>query len=154
MKMIARNRAYQAVSRARIGSLTAAPGVSLGLQAEARAAHGVDQRPGGRLLELAAQIPDVHVDHIRGPAVVLLPHMGEQLCSRNELAWPAEHEREQLELLRRQLDGATCPGDRSRYRIGAELADFDRYGALGRTATDQGAQPGQQLAEVKRLDQV
>src|SRR5439155_18658529 len=75
-RIIARSETCRMTSRARMGSFTGeapgrhAPTVSLVLQAVTHAAHGPDERPSERALELSAEVPDVHVHHVREPHVV------------------------------------------------------------------------------------
>jgi hypothetical protein len=61
---------------------------------------------------------------------------------------------EQLELLRGQRDLRVAAAHPARGRVEHEVADAQLGAAVGRPAAHERAQPGQQLAEVERLDQV
>src|SRR6478609_9525666 len=83
---------------------------SVRLEAEADPTNGRDPlispvtavgiRPG----DLAPQPGHVHVQGLRGFHRRVVPHLGQDLLARDDLAGPAHHHSEQLELLVRQGD--------------------------------------------------
>ena len=60
-----------------------------------------------RVLGLAAEVPDVDVERVRGRAEVVAPHALEDDRSREHLARVAQEELEQRELGSRELDRAS-----------------------------------------------
>src|SRR5690349_15915933 len=83
-----------------------------------RVAHRHDQR-GGLAVEtdLAPQVADMHVDHIRVDVEVVVPGGFEQHRARDDLAGVSHHEFEQLVFTRLEVDGLTRAAHYSGGRI-------------------------------------
>src|SRR6266702_373101 len=139
---------YEAVSRTLIGSRTGSP------HPVPDAARGADQRPFERPLQLAAQVPDVDVHDVGQPVVVVGPDVLQDPPPVDHLARVAHEELQQRELLRRQVDRPAVAGHRAGRRVQLDVFDTQPYRPLRGTAPDQRPQPGQQLGERERLDQV
>src|SRR5262245_57585330 len=74
-------------------------------------AHGVDQAGLARLLRLAAQVADVHVERLRGRLEVEAPDALVDLVAREHDARVVEQQLEQVELGLRELELAVAaPG--------------------------------------------
>src|SRR5437879_4252593 len=74
------------------------------LQAESDAAHGLEELYPGCLTQLAAEVADVHIDHIALGVEVQIPHLFQQVGAANDLLWPQQEVLEQLELFGREIE--------------------------------------------------
>jgi hypothetical protein len=122
------------------------------VQTQADAAHRLD--PGG-VAELLPQGGDVDVDRLRAAVPGRLPHLLQDLRARHDGARLAREQRQEVELLRRQVeltavDACTAPAHVELERPHARAA---RRRPLAR-APRHSADAGQQLAEAERLDDV
>ena len=125
------------------------------LQDVAEAAHGVNQRPRQRRLQLAPDVADVDVRHVGERIVVAAPDVLGQLIARDDrfgapdqvLQQPVFRggQRQRLPLQRHpMIDG-----------IDRERTVRQRAGGLAVPASPiERAQPGQQLLERERLDEI
>src|SRR6476646_4786236 len=69
-----------------------------------RAAHGLDRLDPERRVDLLAQVPDVHLDHVGIAGEVDPPHVVEDLRLRRDVAVLAHEVLEQRELARGEAD--------------------------------------------------
>src|SRR6185436_17233404 len=90
----------------------------------AHAAHGVDQRLGERLVDLRAQTSDVDVDDVRASVEVHVPHLLGDQRPRQDVARVAREQREEQELLRRQVQSMPCPRGAVPDEIDLEVGDL------------------------------
>src|SRR2546421_2079068 len=139
---------YQAVRRTRIGSRRTST------DPVPDAPCGADQRPVEGAFQLAPQVPDVDVHHVGQPVVVVVPHVFQDLPAVDHLASMPHQELQQRELLGGQLDGLAGPADAAGGRVQLHVRHGQLGRALGRAPAQQRPQPGQQLRERERLDQV
>jgi hypothetical protein len=119
------------------------------------APDGVDQG-GFDAVHLLAQVGDVVLDHPAAPAEVVLPDVVQDLALGQD-PLPVDHEEaQQLELGRRQLDGAPAPAHPHHVLVDLQvvvLEAVDRFaGPLG--AAQHGPDPGDQLLQAEGLGQV
>src|SRR5262245_3960832 len=133
-----------------------APGPSSGALFEdiADAAHGVAQRVTEWLVDLRAQAPDVDIDDV-GPGVeVHVPHLlGDEGAGEDVPGVPGE-ERQEQELLRRQIEPSSPAGGAVTDEVDLEIGDMEPLGVAARTAAQDRADAGQQLGEREGLHQV
>ncbi len=114
----------------------------------------LDGRTVERHVDLAPQVPDVHLDHVRVAVVVRIPHVMQDLTLGHRLPGTTHQIFEQCELARRQLDDGLAPGHRVRGRIEHQVTDREDGRAGSGPAAQQGAQPGEQHDERERLGHV
>src|SRR5205823_5093771 len=87
---------------------------------------GPAQRPDQiRAVELAAYLGDVHVDGAGAARVLLPPDALEQEVTRDDDARVGHEVREQVELLRGQVDGLARDGDVVRFAVEDDVAEGD-----------------------------
>src|SRR5262249_25816097 len=119
------------------------------------AAHGMDQRIGLMIVDLAPHPPDVNVDNVGVRIEMQVPHVLQQHRARDRSPLVADQILEYLELARQQIEGAAAALARARDEVELEIADA-QHGFLDH----RGAAPGQRLdareqfREGKRLDQI
>src|SRR5467141_5456429 len=124
----------------------------------ADAPDGLDAR-GGQLGrgELGAQPGHVDVDGARLYEAVPTPHGVEQLLPAEDTPRRAGQDREQLELLRREVHRAAFHADLEAVAIDLEVADLHvclLLAVAGTAAARHGADAGEQLARRERLGHV
>src|SRR4029079_19203015 len=123
----------------------------------ADAANRVDEGRVRRVgLDAGTQPVDVDIDGARLAAVVVAPHVLEQLVASEDLAWVTDQEGEQLERLRldrhdraiaQQAVSAEIGLDRSEIDDGRRTVDRDCLVGSAEEGADQGAQ----LSQAERL---
>ena len=69
------------------------------------ASHRLDQLDWVIVIDLPAQAPHQHLEHVREGVVVLIPHMGGNCCAIDDLPVMQDKKLEQRELLGGQLNG-------------------------------------------------
>src|SRR3954469_2504875 len=134
-------------SRHRMGMCSSTEHVS-------RAADGVQHARLAAGLELAAEVGDEDLDRVRRRERVVAPDLLEEALARHDDALVAHEVLEQLELALGELDGAVAARDLVRVRVQGEVGDDERRAAARRSAAQQGAQAGEQLLALERLDEV
>jgi hypothetical protein len=135
-------------------SSTSASAIRLVREPEAVAVDGLDQ---GGVAQLAPQRRQVHVEHLGGPVPVLVPGPLDDLLPADQPARVGDQALQDRELLR----GQRHVGAGHRYPPGPQV-DGERpvpqHLAPGRLlplpATQHRPDPGQQLGQAERLDQV
>ena len=122
----------------------------------ADAAHGVDEARRAAVLRLAAEVPDVDVEGVRRRAEVVAPDPLEDDRARQHLARVPEEQLEQRELGARELDRTTPAPHLARPEIELEIREAQHVRGLVaiRRASEQRAQPREQLRERERLREV
>src|SRR4051794_38939478 len=120
------------------------------LEAEADAAHGREHR---RVAELAPQPADVGVERLRRSPPVLVPDRGHDLVARHGLPRTAHEQREQVELLGRELELAAVAPRAPRAGIHAHARDLALGDAIA-AAPQQGAYARAQDRQRERLREV
>src|SRR4051812_44334291 len=90
---------HTTASLARIGRV-----ISGLAEAIAAASNRLDRRPSERPVDLFAQVPDIHVDHVRVPVVPEVPHVLDDPGAAHDLPRPSHEELEQREFLCREAD--------------------------------------------------
>src|SRR3954452_17309955 len=119
-----------------------------------RAADGVQQARLVTGLELAPQVRDEHLDGVRRRERVVAPDLLEQALARHDDPLVAHEELEQLELALGQLDLALAAGHLVGVGVELQVRADEARRAAGRAPAQQGAQAGEQLLALERLDQV
>ena len=76
-----------------------------------------------RLVDLAAQATDVHLDDVRVAVEVVVPHAGEDLGLAQHLAGPAHEELEHVELAGGERDLDVAAPDPARAGVDPQVAD-------------------------------
>src|SRR6266536_245879 len=115
---------------------------------------GLDGATVVRLVDLATQATDVHLDNIGVAVEVLLPHPGEDLVLGQDLAGAPDEELQHLELARGQGElvgvapGAPFGG------VDAQVPDDHRGGIAAGGPAQQGPDPGDQHRKRERLGEV
>src|SRR5262245_62574255 len=100
-----------------------------------------------RIVDLAAQAVHMHVDDVRAAVEVHVPDLLRDLGARERLAGAAHEEREERELLRREIETlATARGAVSR-EIDLQVADALRLGAALRPAAEDRSRSRNELRE-------
>src|SRR5215472_5299388 len=122
------------------------------LKPEAHAPYRSDVLRAVRVVpELAPQPRHVHVQGLGRAPPLGVPDLAHDLLPGDDLAGLGDHEREEVELLGRQLDlGVTEPGPTGV----AVYPDALYRPGLGRSAPEQGPDPGQQLGQPERLGDI
>src|SRR4029077_14183749 len=82
---------------------------------------GLDQTRLAALFGLAAQIPDVHVERVRGESEVVPPNTFEDDRPRQHLTWVRQEEREQGELGAGELDQLAATTNLTGSRVELEV---------------------------------
>src|SRR5215218_6778890 len=104
-----------------------------------------------RSVDLAPEIPDVHLDHVGVALEVLAPHPLEQLLLADDLAGVAEQGLEEGELAGRQRDvdvaAAAAAGD----DVEGEVAELERLEVVVGPAPGERLEAGDQHHERERL---
>ena len=146
----ASSTAYQAVSRARIGSSHFAP-------ARSRRRAPCGSAPAAeRALELLAQVADVDVDDVGRALVARRPRRAPAAAARDTTS-PACRARKWSSANSRAVSSTSRPGTRSPTCRAGSTRRSPTSMTGGRSdglAADQRAQAREQLAEVERLHQV
>ena len=128
-----------------------APHQTLGAEPVTRAADGPDQLAVEGLVDLAAEVADVHLDDVRVAGEVDAPHVIEDLALRRDVAVAAHEVLEQRELARGELDRLAVALGAPGAGVEAQRSDLEHRGARRRAAAEQRAQPGEQDHERERL---
>src|SRR5215471_17310884 len=84
----------------------------------------------GVRLQFLSQVTDKNVQVLRTLSAVLAPNIGQQCAMRNDLAWTLCQIKKQVEFLWRQLHFTPFYLDGSRFRVDAEITNFDRICCL------------------------
>src|SRR5262249_46773629 len=79
-------------------------------------------------LQLRAQVPDVHVDHVAQRRAAAAPHRVQQLLPAEYLPGMAEEVVQQRELLRGQLDRPAGPAHLAGTRVERQVAEGQNAG--------------------------
>src|SRR5690349_9348129 len=119
------------------------------------AAYGVDQRIGLLVIDLAAQPPDIDVDDVGRRVEMQVPDVLQQHGAGDHAALVADEIFQQLELLGQELHVLAVTAGGARDQVDGEIAD-PQNGFLGDgvAAPAERLEPGEQLHERKRLDQI
>ena len=117
-------------------------------------ADGVDQPVRERVVNLRAEPADMDVDHVAVAVEVHVPDLLGDQRPRQHLALAAGQQREQGELLRRQVEPPVGPRRRAAQQIDPQVADGDDLRLPRRAAPKDGADAGEQFREGERLDEV
>src|SRR5215207_5196961 len=104
--------------------------------------------------QLPPQVGHEHLDRVRDRERVVAPDLVEQLLTRDHEPLVAHQVLEQLELALGQLDRALAAMHLVRVGVEREVADAQRGHAARRAPAQQGAEPGEQLLALERLDEV
>ena len=119
------------------------------------APHRVDEARLARLLGLAAQVADVHVERLRRRLEVVAPDALVDLFAREHDAGVEEQELEQVELGLGELELTVAAPRLAARGIEREVADAQHLVVAGHArAAQQRAQARQQLVERERLHEV
>src|SRR3954451_1791830 len=105
-------------------------------------------------LDLRPQPLDVHVHQPRVGRVAVSPHLLAQHLPSEHLARLAGQCHEQVELQRREGDRLARPRDLVRRDVDRDVADRQLLGRLGLGAPHPGADAGDELLGLERLDDV
>src|SRR4051812_26904780 len=135
-------RPVESSSRRRTGSAV--------LEAEPDAAYGAQH---GRVAELAPQPADVGVERLRRAPPVLVPDRRHDLVARDRLPGAADEQREEVELLRRELELAAVAPRPARARVDPHPGDLALAAAVP-AAAQQRPHTRAQHRQRERLRQV
>src|SRR5262245_49458388 len=115
---------------------------SLVFEAEPHASHRRDQlRVRGVVVQLPAERRDVHIEGAGRAVVVLVPDLVHEALAGHDVAGVGDQQREDAELLRRELDLLVVPPRPVRVAVDADAVDVDDL--RGRRETEPDADPGQ-----------
>ena len=109
-------------------------------EAVALAAHRLDAVPAVGLVELAAEVADVHLDDVGVTVEGRAPHRLEQLGLADGLVGVVEQAGEHLHLTRGQVDDVVARDAPAAERVESQIADGRPVDAAARTA-QQGPHP-------------
>jgi hypothetical protein len=123
----------------------------LTLEAEADTAHGRHER---RVAELAPQPADVGVERLRRPPPVLVPDRRHDLVARHRLAGAHDEERQEIELLRRELELAVAAPRPPRRRVDPDVRHCPLHIAVALAPAQEGAYARGEHRERERLREV
>src|SRR3954447_3301527 len=101
--------------------------------------HGADARGAERGIDLATQVPDVHLDHVGVSPVSDTPHVVQDLLLGPWSALVAHQVLEKGELASRELDGGLPAAHGASARIEHEIVDHDLDRVAGGGPPQQGA---------------
>jgi hypothetical protein len=129
------------------------------LEHVAHAAHGVQQLAGEGVVELGAQAAHRHLDHIGVGVEVHVPDLLGQRGARQDLPAPAQQQRQQVELLRGQvqplLRARGAAGDQVELEVSqVQLGGLCGVAVAGGAPAQQRADARQQFGEGEGLDEV
>src|ERR1700722_2101659 len=118
-------------------------------------ADGVNERC-AVLLQLATQVTDVGLDHVRLPAEVVVPDVVEYLRLRQDVPGIEHEVAQQVELGRRELDVDAPSSDLMRRLVELEVGEAE-HTVIVRTepgATQDGLHPGDHFGQRERFGDV
>src|ERR1700680_906711 len=118
------------------------------------AAHRLDQLDWVVVVDLPAQPPHQHLEHIRERVVVLVPDVRRDRRAIDYLPVMKHEKLEQRELLRCQLDRFSRPPHAVRIEIDLEIGDLQRFRKGSPAPPRQSPDSRQQLPEGKRFREI
>jgi len=105
-------------------------------------------------VEFAAQIADLHVDHVGVGGRLEMPNVLEQHRSGDRLAGTAHEVFEQLEFPRNQVDEPAFAPDRSLDQVHFQIANPEPDDANVAASAQEGLDPRRQFANIEGFDQI
>ena len=118
----------------------------------ADAAHRMDQLNRKTVVDLAAQVTDIHIDNVCQAVIVHVPNMLDDHGATQRTAGVAHHVLKDAEFLGREIDGLARAADAAAYSVENKIAHLQ---LLRRRlpAAKQHAHAGQKFHESERLDE-
>src|SRR5438132_5328311 len=117
-------------------------------------AHSLDQLDGKFVVDLAAQAPHQHLEHVGEWIMILVPHVSRDGCAVNDLAVMEHEELEQRELLGGELDRLPGATNALRLKINLQIRNAQRFRQRCSTPACERSDARQQLAERERFGQI
>src|SRR6185312_1289502 len=123
-------------------------------EAVPRAAHRLDQPRREPVIDLAAQSPHQHFEHVGKRIVVVVPHVRRDRGPIHHFSFVLQEELEQRELLPGEHDVDARPPHPMRAQVDLEIVDPSERRLEPRLPPRQRVNPRQQLAKRERLHEI